>query len=106
MAKIDYKELKRRKIRYWLFRLSTEANGGSKAKGVPTGLRAHFEDNAAFILAGGWTQFGAKWDVDDSGLTIIALEQSLEDKWNDHLEEAAKDLPIADLRSSDKGANA
>lgn len=106
MAKADFKELKRRKIRYWLFRFATEAGKGAKAKGAPAGLRMHFEENPAFVLAGGWAQFGVKWDVDDAGLSIIALEQSLEEKWNEHLEGAAKDLPSADLQPSDEGPDA
>ena len=52
MAK--YKELPRRKIRYWLYRFRTEATGGAKATNAPRGMKVHFESKPYFD---GWDGF-------------------------------------------------
>lgn len=90
--KID--SLSRKQVRYWLFRKQNEVNGGSKAKGAPKGLFGRFEDQAVFQLAGGYKNFGVTWDIDRSDkFTIVARSKSIQDEWNDHLEQFAKPIP-------------
>jgi hypothetical protein len=83
--------LPRREIRYWCFRLSTEALGGAPSTGIPDGLKEYFE---ALPWFSSWENFGITWDVkDDKPLEIIPLKQSLEKSWNAELAHLARDLP-------------
>lgn len=89
--KPDLKKLSRKDVRYWLFRFMTEAFGGAKATGAPSGLKAHFE---SLKWCQPWAEFSIKWDVDpDSPLDIVPLTADPQDAWNEELALAAKELP-------------
>ena len=87
------KELPRSKVRYWLFRFQTEANGGSKATGSPTGLRKLFEDHEDFT---GWERFNQSggWDVPKKGdfLKMVPLRMGSNDRWNRYLKRHVPEL--------------
>lgn len=86
--------LPRRKVRFWLYRLKAEAEGGAFA-GPPDGLRDVYQAQAAFKLGGGWPGFSETWDIGEEDLeTIIPLEKSIQQAWADHCAEVAKDLPV------------
>ena len=85
----------RKTTRYWLFRKQNELMGGAKAAGAPKGLFAGFEEQPAFILAGGYKTFAETWDIDrkDPG-KIVPRDQSIEQEWNTHLQTAAVPHPL------------
>jgi hypothetical protein len=70
----------RKQVRYWLFRLKTEADGGPKAVGVPRGLRAYFKKAEWFD---GWENFGVTWDVEsDDPTTTRPRYESIHEEWD------------------------
>jgi hypothetical protein len=83
-----------RKVRYWMFRLANEAQGGATAD-APLSIIEHYSEMDSFKLAGEWKQFGVRWDISES-YEIIALDESLLNTWNDFCKSVAKDLPIVE----------
>ncbi len=75
----------RRKVRYWLFRLRSEAEGLGDAKGIPAGLKTHYKKQEWFD---GWENFGATWDVDDEDpLTTVPRWETIHEEWDRVLEQ-------------------
>ena len=80
----------RRQIRYLLSRLRTEATGGVEPPKLPDGFRETFERQDKFR---GWPNYQKVWDVDDSGWSIVLLDISAEEAWNNLLMEKVPELP-------------
>ncbi len=83
--------MNRRKIRYLLRRIKSNVDTKNdpdakliKLPKLPKGFRKSFEEQPRFR---GWMGYQVTWDVDESGWTIVLLDKSLEEKWNDLLEE-------------------
>lgn len=92
-------ELTRRQIRYLLFRLGTQEEGGSGLQDCAIAaavVKDHFEQSIWLQRMGGFREFGSKWDVnEDEGLTIIPLDMPLVERWHSDIEGNVKDLPNA-----------
>lgn len=79
----------RRKIRYLLRRIKTNVETRSNPDSetialpkLPKGFRKSFEGQPRFR---GWMGYQVSWDVDLEGWTIVLLNKSLEEKWNELL---------------------
>ncbi len=82
----------RRRIRYWLFRLRTEANDGNAAEGIPRGIRRYYEKADHFD---GWENFGTTWDLDDDNpLQTRWRFQSVEEEYEEKLRAEFRRLEI------------
>lgn len=57
----------RRDVRYWLFRLRTEATGGASSNGIPHGFKKFFEELPGFKS---WKGFAVTWDIPHLNGTI------------------------------------
>ena len=69
----------RKQVRYWLFRLKTEADGGPAAQDVPRGLRGYYKKQEWFD---GWENFGVTWDVAaEDPLETWPRDESIEEEW-------------------------
>jgi hypothetical protein len=91
---------RRKVVRYWCYRMKTEADGGALATGAPTGLRKHFEASEWFKPLGGWASFATKWDVDHPDvLTIVPRRKSVWQEWDEKL---VRDVPILPLHVDGK----
>ena len=91
MAK--YKELPRRKIRYWLYRFRTEATGGAKATNAPRGMKVHFESKPYFD---GWDGFANTWDVDNEDPFKIVSRRFTElEEWEATLRKVLRNVGSA-----------
>jgi len=98
MAK-QYETLPRRKVRYWLFRFRTEAEGGPKATGAPRGMRKYFEEQEGF---GGWIDFAVTWDVNpEEPLQIVPRRFSVWEEWDATLNMVLRDMPGVDTSGSE-----
>lgn len=99
--------MNRKQIRYNLFRLKTEAEGGTKAPKLEKGFKKSFESQKKFQ---GWISFGVTWDVggrvlnedfphedttsrEESPWTIVLRDKSLDEAWNDVLREVVTEIP-------------
>lgn len=104
--------MERKEIRYKLFRLKTQAEGGNKAPKMPKGFKKTFESQKKFQ---GWLSFGVTWDVGGRKLTeenpnedttseenccwtIVLRDESLDDAWNKVLEKVVVEIPKELLR--------
>jgi len=87
----------RRQLRYWCFRFCSEADGGNKATGAPSGLKKAVESLPSFkFCSKGWSDFGVRWDwSEESPFEIIPLEESLLDAWHEECRKNAKELPAS-----------
>lgn len=91
-----------RKIRYWLFRFRTEAEGGSISDGAPEGLREKYESHPAFETLGGWKKFAAEWDIDPNNPDeIIPRSFSIHEEWNRELIAHTKLFPLMKKNDGD-----
>ena len=100
----DYRELPKRKIRYWLFRFKVESQGGASANGAPIGMREYFESHQYFI---GWGKFNESkgWDLsEDNPLDIVPLRVGTNDAWNVELQKNSVPLPGTENMEEIKGA--
>lgn len=92
--------LTRRQIRYVLFRLMTEADGGAKANKEKEGnmklvdeIRDHFETQDDF---GGWSKFAKTWDVDEKAPLVAVLRtSSINSDWNNSIKGTTAELPVS-----------
>lgn len=76
--------VKRKQVRYMLFRLKTEADGGPKATSIPRGFRPHFKKQEWFD---GWENFGVTWDVEaEDPLTTRPRYESIHEEWDQQIE--------------------
>jgi hypothetical protein len=76
----DWKDIGRRKVRYWCFRKKTEADGGNSADEAPQELVDHFESLENFQ---GWTNFGVTWDIDQNDFAKTYKRKfSVDEEWN------------------------
>lgn len=74
----------RRRIRYWMFRLRTEANEDRPADGLPEGLKSFYEDSEHFD---GWENFATTWDVTEQNPLVTTWRfQSVEEEYEQKLE--------------------
>lgn len=95
---LDLEDLNRRQIRYILFRLMTEKDGGAKATKEKAGpmqyvelVREHFEPQDDF---GGWLKFAKTWDVDQkSPLVAVPRVSSIHTEWGKVVSQETKVLP-------------
>lgn len=91
---VKSKELPRRRLRYWCYRLRNAATGGAKSEGIPKGLQPHYERLASFEPLGGWAGFGNTWDLgQEDPLTIVTRRFSVEEEWNATLRQVVPELP-------------
>ena len=75
----------RQDIRYWCFRLQTEAEEGVPSTGRPRGLKPHFEKQEWFD---GWENFGKTWDVEaDDPLTARPRWRTIHEEWEDVIQQ-------------------
>lgn len=96
----------RKEIRYKLFRLKTEAEGGAKAPEMDKGFKKSFEAQKKFQ---GWMSFGVTWDIggrtpneenptidatttEESHWTVVLRDVSLDDAWNEVLSKVVVEL--------------
>ena len=81
----------RRQIRYLLRRLRSFHEEGLELPTLPEGFTETFERQERFR---GWTNYQKVWDVDEeSGWTIVMLDKSAEQAWNELLIEKVPELP-------------
>jgi len=88
--------LLRKRIRYTLFRLQTEAEGGEKAK-PPAGFKTFYKKQTWFD---GWDSFGITWDVgdplnpesrgSDSPFEAVPRYLSVNEEWDEVIEAHVK----------------
>lgn len=73
------KDMKRRHIRYWLYKYKKETLEGKSglSNGAPKGLKEHFEAEPLFT---GWENFAVNWDLPhaEKGCTIVSCTCGLE----------------------------
>jgi len=89
----------RRQIRYFLRRIKTNVDSRNDPDRkvialpkLPKGFRKSFEEQPRFR---GWMGYQVTWDVDESGWTIVFLDKSLEQKWEELLLQKVPSLPEA-----------
>ena len=99
--------MNRKDIRYLMFRLKTEVEGGNIAPELPKGFKKTFETQKKFQ---GWLSFGVTWDVggrvlteenpnadttsdENSFWTIVLRNESLDEAWNKVLEKVVVEIP-------------
>ena len=89
---MSWKNLPRRKIRYQMYRLRTEAesNGVTKAD-PPEGLEEFYRGQKNFD---GWLRFGDTWDVEkEDPLLAIPRQFSIHEEWNATMRRVVPVLP-------------
>lgn len=84
----DILKLSRNEVRYCLYRIRNEAEGGALANEDAAPIRWFFEQQPGFL---GWAGFARTWDVGEEGKhdLIMAREITEEQDWNRRLNEAA-----------------
>lgn len=84
--------MNRSEIRYLLFKLNANAEGGTELTKLPTGFKESFDSQANFR---GWLNFGVTWDVDENDpWKVILREKSIEAEWTELLLEKVPELPL------------
>lgn len=82
--------LKRRRIRYHLYRIKNEVMGGVPSE-PPFGLKEYYEELPGF---GGWLSFAVSWDIaEEDPLKINFRQFSVEEEWNATLRRVVPVLP-------------
>lgn len=91
----------RRGVRYRLFRLKNEAEGGATIE-TPEGFKEHYEAQKWFD---GWDKFGITWDVGDpvrpqprgseNPLEVVPRYVSVQEEWEDVVDAHVKSDTIA-----------
>ena len=91
---VQYRELKLRKVlRYWCFRLQTEATEGTPATGIPEGLKSHYEQQEWFDE---WENFGVTWDVEEGDLFLTRPRYvSVHEEWDAVLQQQLQEDKMA-----------
>jgi len=90
MKKEDILKLGRRNVRYQLYRIRTEAEGGASHKAKQ--IKLYYEKQPGFTR---WVGFAREWDVDSEGKhhLIVRRRNSEEQEWNYKLSGLAVELP-------------
>lgn len=90
-----------KRVRYFLSRLKTEAEGLVEVGGLPEGFREFYESQEMFD---GWENWGVTWDVgdprkksvpSDDYLEVIPLWTSLWEDWDEQIAANHKHNEIA-----------
>ena len=88
----NWKDIGRRKVRYWCFRKRTEAEGGNTAEEAPEDLVKHFENLEDFQ---GWGKFGVSWDISGDDVAQTYKRQfSVDEEWQATLRMLHPGMPI------------
>ena len=91
-----YDRTLRRRIRYVMSRLKTEADGGAEMEDVPEGFNSFFEDQEWFD---GWENWGVTWDVgklkDGNFLEVVPRWLSIHEEWEDVIQGELRTNEIA-----------
>jgi hypothetical protein len=85
--------MNRRQIRYLLARIRSQATGVCEdVPEMPEGFKETFESQDAFR---GWIAYTVTWDVDETDpWKVVTLKKSLEDEWQEKLNEVVPELPL------------
>ena len=116
-------QITRKQVRYWLYRLANEEDGGAEAN-APQEIIDFFSDKEVWALTGGWNHFAKTWDINDpagerpegaleaqaakrvvqslDNFDIIARDESISEVWNVHLNDNVKELPIKKVKKVKK----
>ena len=95
MSRRELLEMGRRHLRYHLYRIRTEVDGGCEAPEISQRIKKFFETEEG---VSNWSQFARAWDVrSDSNYDRITLRgKTEEEEWNEELRKNSKPLPSAD----------
>ena len=87
---MSWTSMRRRQIRYHMYRIKNEAMGGVAAE-APEGLKEYYEGQPGFE---GWKSFAVGWDVGEGDpLKVRPRQFSVEEEWNATLRRVVPVLP-------------